>query len=77
LTGENEAVRKAAVQQNERENKSPFELENIVFMGTSVISGNGLALVLRTGDGESWSFMLYEPRVISGTVSDCSLQMYS
>jgi P-type Mg2+ transporter len=29
-----------------------FELENILFMGTSVISGSGVALVLRTGDGK-------------------------
>lgn len=28
-----------------------FELDNIIFMGTSVISGSGVALVLRTGDG--------------------------
>ena len=30
-----------------------FELDNILFMGTSVISGSGVALVLRTGDGKS------------------------
>lgn len=30
-----------------------FELDNIIFMGTSVISGSGLALVLRTGDGKT------------------------
>jgi Mg2+-importing ATPase len=29
-----------------------FELDNIIFMGTSVISGSGVALVLRTGDGK-------------------------
>lgn len=58
LTGESEPVRKAAVPQNEWDDKTPFELENIVFMGTSVISGNGLALVLRTGDGEFWAAML-------------------
>ena len=28
-----------------------FDLPNIGFMGTAVISGSGLALVLRTGDG--------------------------
>jgi P-type Mg2+ transporter len=29
-----------------------FELGNILFMGTSVVSGSGVALVLRTGDGK-------------------------
>ncbi|KAF8247657.1 MG transport ATPase [Wilcoxina mikolae CBS 423.85] len=50
LTGESHPVRKAAISQEENDGKSLFELENIAFMGTSVISGNGLALVLRTGD---------------------------
>lgn len=30
---------------------SLFDRENLLFMGTSVISGSGTALVLRTGDG--------------------------
>ena len=30
-----------------------FDQENIAVMGTSVVSGNGVALVLRTGKGES------------------------
>ena len=52
LTGESEPVRKTAISQCEKDGKSLFELENVLFMGTNVISGNGLALVLRTGDGE-------------------------
>jgi P-type Mg2+ transporter len=55
LTGESEPTRKAAVSQYEKD-KSLLELEDIAFMGTSVISGSGLALVLRTGDSGSSSF---------------------
>jgi P-type Mg2+ transporter len=39
-----------------------FELDNIIFMGTSVISGSGVALVLRTGDGK---FSLQTHKAIS------------
>ncbi|KJF61014.1 magnesium-translocating P-type ATPase [Coccidioides immitis RS] len=53
LTGENEPLRKTPNLQPakfEKEDPRFFELENIAFMGTSVISGSGLGLVLRTGD---------------------------
>ena len=49
LTGESESARKTNATQVDAM-KSIFELDNIVFMGTSVTSGSGLALVLRTGD---------------------------
>ncbi|PHH88453.1 hypothetical protein CDD83_7518 [Cordyceps sp. RAO-2017] len=47
-TGENEPVAKVADPEGNKE-ATLFDLPNIAFMGTSVISGNGLALVLRTG----------------------------
>ncbi|POR35461.1 Magnesium-transporting ATPase, P-type 1 [Tolypocladium paradoxum] len=47
-TGENEPVAKVATSIGDKE-ATLFDLVNIAFMGTSVISGNGLALVLRTG----------------------------
>ncbi|PHH72000.1 hypothetical protein CDD80_4838 [Ophiocordyceps camponoti-rufipedis] len=47
-TGENEPVAKIANPSVDKE-ASLFDLPNIVFMGTSVVSGNGVALVLRTG----------------------------
>lgn len=50
LTGENEPVRKSANVQDERNNESIFELDNILFMGTNVVAGSAVALVLRTGD---------------------------
>jgi Mg2+-importing ATPase len=51
LTGESESVRKTAESQGMKES-AVFELGNIIFMGTSVVSGSGVALVLRTGDGK-------------------------
>ena len=53
LTGESEAVKKAPLATGEKGSPDPFDLENVIFMGTSIISGSGLALVVRTGDGES------------------------
>jgi P-type Mg2+ transporter len=51
LTGESAGVRKIADAGGEKDALDTFALENVVFMGTSVISGSGLAVVLRTGDG--------------------------
>lgn len=50
LTGESEPQRKTSALQDEKRDGALFELENILLMGTSVISGSGVALVLRTGD---------------------------
>ncbi|KAG6051615.1 hypothetical protein E4U33_000605 [Claviceps sp. LM78 group G4] len=47
-TGENDPVPKTGNVSGEK-GSSLFDLSNIAFMGTSVISGNGVALVLRTG----------------------------
>ncbi|PHH81795.1 hypothetical protein CDD82_7837 [Ophiocordyceps australis] len=47
-TGENEPVAKMASTTGDKE-ATLFDLINIAFMGTSVVSGNGVALVLRTG----------------------------
>lgn len=52
MTGESEPLRKTNVLKAEKPDDGLFELDNIIFMGTSVISGSGVALVLRTGDGE-------------------------
>lgn len=51
LTGESESLRKAVAPQGEKLEDDLFGLPNIVFMGTAVISGSGLALVMRTSDG--------------------------
>ncbi|KAK5011705.1 hypothetical protein LTR39_004466, partial [Cryomyces antarcticus] len=50
LTGESEPLRKTSAPQGGKEDCGLFELENVLFMGTSVISGSATALVLRTGD---------------------------
>ncbi|EQL03977.1 magnesium-translocating P-type ATPase family protein [Ophiocordyceps sinensis CO18] len=47
-TGETEPVAKIANPPGDKE-VTLFDMPNLAFMGTSVISGNGLALVLRTG----------------------------
>lgn len=52
LTGESMPVTKAPVTQLDQKHcDSLFDLQNIAFMGTSVVSGRGVALVLKTGDG--------------------------
>jgi P-type Mg2+ transporter len=53
LTGESEPLRKMIAPNGGKNGGILFELENIAFMGTSAISGSGVALVLRTGDGKS------------------------
>lgn len=55
LTGESEPQRKTSTLQGKKTDGALFELENVLLMGTSVISGSGVALVLRTGDGEHLS----------------------
>ncbi len=51
LTGESEPLRKTPSLVPEKISPGLFERENLLFMGTSAISGSGLALVLTTGDG--------------------------
>jgi Mg2+-importing ATPase len=50
LTGESEPVRKSAEAPPGRKDEAIFDLENVAFMGTGVVSGTGLGLVLTTGD---------------------------
>ncbi|SFC28144.1 magnesium-translocating P-type ATPase [Clostridium uliginosum] len=53
MTGESEPVEKFAKLSNETrksKNIDCFELENLAFMGTNVISGTALALVINTGN---------------------------
>jgi P-type Mg2+ transporter len=52
LTGESEPLRKTSAPGGEKTDGDLFDLQNLAFMGTAVISGSGLALVLRTGDGK-------------------------
>lgn len=51
-TGESEPAPKMAIQDGGKNDTALFDLDNVAFMGTSVISGNGAGLVLRTGDGK-------------------------
>ncbi|WP_286801147.1 cation-transporting P-type ATPase, partial [Acinetobacter sp. UBA2063] len=48
MTGESMPVEKFALQKNMQE-QSALELENIVFMGTNVVSGSAQAVVVSTG----------------------------
>ncbi|WP_404301123.1 magnesium-translocating P-type ATPase [Alicycliphilus denitrificans] len=49
MTGESMPVEKAAVQRDTGAG-NPLELDNIVFMGTNVVSGSATAVVLSTGN---------------------------
>lgn len=50
LTGESLPLEKRAAQLNRVKNIPPLELENICFMGTNVVSGTGMAIVVNTGN---------------------------
>lgn len=50
MTGESMPVEKFAIQRDTRA-INPLELDNIVFMGTNVVSGSATAVVLDTGNG--------------------------
>lgn len=52
LTGESESVEKKAypLPGDSQANKSPLEAEQLVFMGSNVVSGSAIALVLVTGN---------------------------
>ena len=49
LTGESEPVEKVSVSLI-RDCKNPLELENLAFMGSNVISGSAIAIVINVGD---------------------------
>lgn len=51
LTGESEPVRRSAVPQPKTTSGNFFDLQNIAFMGTSVVSGTEIAVVFGTGEG--------------------------
>jgi Mg2+-importing ATPase len=74
LTGENEPQRKSSGCQAEKPNQSILELENILFMGTNIVSGSGLAVVLRTGDGKfpscaySYAVLIFLPDAFIATI---------
>ena len=50
LTGESESVEKYSVVKESDEKRSALELENICFMGTNVVSGTGIAIIVSTGN---------------------------
>ncbi len=50
LTGESEPLRKTTLQHGEKDGCDLFDIVNLAFMGTAVISGSGAGLVLSTGD---------------------------
>lgn len=49
MTGENRPIEKKVVISRDKEVKSAFDLEDLAFMGTNVISGRGEGVVLQTG----------------------------
>ena len=49
LTGESLPVEKSTQRLAPIQNNAPYELDNICFMGTNVISGTGMAIVVNTG----------------------------
>lgn len=49
LTGESLPVEKRTEQVNPVQNDGPLEFDNICFMGTNVISGTGMAIIVNTG----------------------------
>ncbi len=49
MTGESLPVEKFALQRN-GDTANPLELENVVFMGTNVVSGSATAVVINTGN---------------------------
>lgn len=50
LTGESLPLEKRAGQLNKIKKTSPLELDNICFMGTNVVSGTGMAIIVNTGN---------------------------
>lgn len=50
MTGESMPVEKFAIQRDAKAN-NPLELDNILFMGTNVVSGSAMAVVLGIGNG--------------------------
>ncbi|VUC24019.1 unnamed protein product [Clonostachys rosea] len=59
-TGESEPVLKAAGYSDLKEGLSVFDLGNLALMGTSIVSGHGIGLVLRTGDDVMMAAMVKE-----------------
>ncbi|KAM5374768.1 hypothetical protein ACJZ2D_006262 [Fusarium nematophilum] len=51
-TGESEPAPKVANFDGNKDEFSLFDLGNLAFMGTNIVSGTGVGLVLRTGDGK-------------------------
>ncbi|MER2102208.1 MAG: magnesium-translocating P-type ATPase [Pseudomonas atacamensis] len=49
MTGESMPVEKFT-RQTDRDTRNPLELDNILFMGTNVVSGSAIALILTTGN---------------------------
>ena len=52
-TGESEPVAKDAGPHDAKEAFSIFDFSNVALMGTNIVSGHGVGLVVRTGDGKS------------------------
>ncbi len=57
MTGESEPVEKYTVDKNPGDDKSIFDLQNICFMGTDVVSGSARCVVLTTGDNTYFGAM--------------------
>ncbi|MCL2507449.1 MAG: magnesium-translocating P-type ATPase, partial [Endomicrobia bacterium] len=59
LTGESEPVEKFSdeIKAEDTANHSPFEFKNLVFMGSNVVSGSGIGIVVNIGDNTLFGSM--------------------
>ena len=56
-TGESVPVSKLAIAGGDKAEGSLFDLGNLCFMGTGVVSGNASVVILRTGSGMSFPYI--------------------
>ncbi|HTQ78074.1 MAG TPA: magnesium-translocating P-type ATPase [Burkholderiales bacterium] len=73
MTGESLPVEKFAALRNNRTATNPFDLDNIVFMGTNVVSGSASAVVVSTGNRTYFGALA--ARVVSADVVATQFQV--
>lgn len=78
LTGETDAVKKTANAIPNKEDIGPVDMENVLFAGTTIVSGSGEAVAVRTGDSKIGPmFPIVKYRDAVPKVLICHLQMSS